>query len=637
MDEAILWPTVLLFAAAIFGEVKPIHTPVASGEAQTLSMSTPFVVALIAVGGGSLAVLAQVAASMTDDVVNRRDFKKAVFNSAQYAISVTVASIVYGALADVPLFGVPEFIGTEQIVPLLGAGIAMVTVNWLLVGMVMSIALHQPLSAVMRADAQNIMTTNAVLLPLGGIAALVADDGVLALTLVAAPVVAAHLFAAASAKHAHAATHDVLTGLGNRGAMESLVRQTLRASREQENPGPGLVLIDLDHFKDVNDTLGHNVGDTILQEVASRLVDAAPESQVHRLGGDEFAIVVEGDLRAAQRAANGLLASLDEPVLVEGLEILVRASAGIAVAPEHGLTSELLMKHADIALYRAKRERDGISVFDYRYDVNSVETLQLLAELRTALDQNQLRLVYQPQVNLRTGRTVAVEALVRWDHPARAKVGPDKFIPLAENSGLIFPITAFVLDTALAQIAQWRKMRPDLRISVNLSARHLSDLSLPQQIHNALDKHGLPASALVLEITETGILSDAVRADVVISAIRAIGVEVAIDDYGTGNASLNYLKTLEVDELKVDRSFVGNIHSDRHDHAIVAYTVELALDLGLRVVAEGIEDERTAELLREMGDVIGQGHHLGRPLPPHEIARHLARESERSTWTSREG
>ncbi|WP_062200070.1 putative bifunctional diguanylate cyclase/phosphodiesterase [Demequina salsinemoris] len=635
LDSAVLLPTLMLVGAAILGEAKPIDTSVGPGETRSLSMSTPFVLALVAVSGG-VALVAQVAASLTDDIVNRRDVKKSLFNVAQYSISVFVARVVYALLAGVPLFEGHAVVGTAQIAPLMVAGIAMVTVNWVLVAAVVSIASSQPFRLSSGEDVRTFISTNLMLLPTGGIAAMVADDGAIALVLLAAPVVAAHMFAAASAKHAHAVAHDSLTGLGNRGAMESRVRHALKAAREDELPGPGLVLIDLDHFKDINDTLGHSVGDTILQEVAQRLVDAAPDSVVHRLGGDEFAVVIDGDLRAAQRAANGLLASLDEPVLVEGLEILVRASAGIAVAPEHGHTSELLMKHADIALYRAKRERDGISVFDYRHDVNSVETLQLLAELRTALEHDQLRVVYQPQVNLRTGRMVAVEALVRWDHPARAKVGPDKFIPLAENSGLIFPLTAFVLDTSLAQIAQWRKVRHDLRLSVNLSARHLSDLSLPQQISNALDKHGVPASALVLEITETGILSDAVRADVVIRAIRAIGVEVAIDDYGTGNASLNYLKNLEVDELKVDRTFVGNIHSDRHDHAIVAYTVELALDLGLRVVAEGIEDERTAELLREMGEVIGQGHHLGRPVPPHEIVRRLALESERTSWSPRE-
>ena len=222
---------------------------------------------------------------------------------------------------------------------------------------------------------------------------------------------------------------------------------------------------------------------------------------------------------------------------------------------------------------------------------------------------------------------VGVEALVRWKHPDRGLIGPDEFIPLAENSGLIFPLTAFVLDEALRQLAVWRSAGHDLRIAVNLSARDLSDLDLPGQVAEATARHGVPPSALVLEVTETGIFSDATRADLVIRSLRELGVAIAIDDYGTGNASLGYLKRLEIDELKIDRSFVSSVGTDAHDLIIVRSTIELALELGLRVVAEGIETEETTAALREFGGVIGQGYHLGRPSGPDAIQARLEDES----------
>ena len=281
------------------------------------------------------------------------------------------------------------------------------------------------------------------------------------------------------------------------------------------------------------------------------------------------------------------------------------------------------MKNADIALYQAKLDRDGISTYSPEYDVNTLERLQLLADLRTALDTGQLAVEYQPQVNLTSGRIVGVEALIRWQHPVRGSVPPDSFIPLAENSGLIAELTAFVLDTALGHLAALRAAGHELRMAVNLSARHLSDLALPSQVGEALMTHGIPPALLVLEVTETGILTDPARVDVVIGTLRDLGVAIAVDDYGTGNASLSYLKRLEVDELKIDKSFVIDMRRDKHDFIIVRSTIALALDLGLRVIAEGIEDEATATALRELGCDVGQGYHLGRPTTPDQILLRL--------------
>ncbi|WP_430866971.1 putative bifunctional diguanylate cyclase/phosphodiesterase [Demequina aurantiaca] len=596
-------------------------------EERTLSTSAPFVLALIVVAGVGFAVVVQAIASIADDLLSRRELKKSLFNTAQYAVSVFAGGLVYSWLAGTPLFALPSGVHAGDILPLLAAGMVMVAVNWVLVAGVVSLASGQTLWTVLRSDSRDFVVTNLILLCVGGIAAIVAGDGVGALALLAAPVVAAHLFASSAAKHAHAATHDALTGLGNRGQADFDLNRALEMAQRTRSGGPGLVFLDLDHFKDFNDTLGHPVGDRILREIADRLVSSAPESAtVHRLGGDEFAVVMNGSLEECQQTARDLIGSLDAPVKLDDLELLVRVSAGLAVAPMHGTDVESLMKNSDIALYHAKLERDRISTYAPDFDVNTIERLQLLADLRSALDSGELDVVYQPQVNLGDRRTVGVEALVRWNHPVRGNVPPDEFIPLAENSGLIYPLTVFVLDRALRQLSHWRTDGHDVRMAVNLSARHLSDLALPDRVEEIAARYGVPLNSLVLEVTETGIFSDPVRADLVIRALRQRGVAIAIDDYGTGNASLSYLKKLEIDELKVDRSFVSNISDDNQDLIIVRSTIELALALGLRVVAEGIEDEATAQELHKLGEVVGQGYHLGRPVGAQAIEMRLNNE-----------
>jgi diguanylate cyclase (GGDEF)-like protein len=515
--------------------------------------------------------------------------------------------------------------------PLLAAGVAMVVVNRLLVAIVVSITTSQPLQTLLREDARFYSLTNVVLLCIGGVAANVAGS-VAVLALLSTPVVAVYLTTAAATRHAHQASHDSLTGLGNRDRLYNELDRAFAAARRTTTSGPGLVLLDLDHFKDINDTLGHPLGDKLLRKVAQRLVAAlGDDGLTHRLGGDEFAVVVDGELAETQRVAHDLLAALEAPIRIGELELLVRASAGVAVAPEHGTNAETLMKNVDIAMYRAKRERDGVSTYSARFDVNTLDRLQLLADLRGAIDTAQLDVAFQPQVDLIDGRTVGVEALLRWSHPTRGQVAPDSFIPLAENSGLIAELTAYVLDTALGTLAEWRAAGHDLRMAVNLSARHLSDLALPRQITEALTRHGIPPSALVLEVTETGILSDPARADVVIAALRELGVAIAVDDYGTGHASLTYLRRLEIDELKVDKSFVSDMGRDPHDFIIVRSTIALAQDLGLRVVAEGIEDQETAVALRTLGCTVGQGFHLGRPTTPEQILLRLDEERRIAT------
>ncbi|SEJ59814.1 putative bifunctional diguanylate cyclase/phosphodiesterase [Demequina mangrovi] len=599
---------------ALVGELKPIWLAWSGQEIHSLSLGTPAVLAILAIAGPAPAIFVQAISTLADDIRGRRAWYKAAFNIAQYSVSIAAAGAVYEPLAATIEGDHVAVVHAQRVGALLVSGLVMIMLNWLLVGVAVTLASGEPLRATLASGFGYFVATHAVMLSLGCIAADVAPHGVGVLVMLVPAAVAAHYFAVIGARHAYDASHDQLTGLRNRGQLRVKLERDLAAEPDDRYRGPGLVLIDLDHFKVFNDTLGHPVGDAILCEVARRLDGGAPlDAVVHRLGGDEFAIVADGTIEQLRSLASEVLATLEEPVQVDDLELLVRASAGLAVAPMHGSDVDTLMKNADIALYHAKLERDRISIFSPEFDLNTVERLRLLADLRIAIDRGDLDVVFQPQVELAGSRVVAVEALARWNHCTRGPVGPDVFIPLAEDSGLIFRLTTVVLERALAQLAEWRAAGHDIRMAVNLSARHLSDLGVPQQVALALRRHGIPASSLVLEVTETAILSDPVRADLVIRALRAHGVTIAIDDYGTGNASLSYLRRLEVDELKIDRVFVSNIRADGQDMIIVRSTIALALELGLRVVAEGVEDEPTVESLRSFGGVVAQGYHLGRP------------------------
>lgn len=623
LDRVPLGPVLFLLVAALIGEARPLVIWRRDEPAETISLSLPFILALLAIGGLGIAVLVQVAVSTTDDVLSRRPLHKSLFNTGQYAVSVVAAGGTFALLSGDSVLAGPVPVDLRHIGPLLAAGLVMILVNRVLVATVVSLATRLPLGGILREEAWFNAGIQAVLLSIGGIAAYIAQAGTLPLVLLVAPVVATYLTSAGALRNAHDAAHDSLTNLGNRDKLMTRLRQSLHPHAPAD-AGPGLILLDLDHFKDINDTLGHPVGDELLTHVAERLTTALDDpNAAHRLGGDEFAVLVDGGLVRAQEVAERLLAALAAPMSISGLEVLVRASAGVAVAPGHGNDADTLLKHADIALYQAKLERDRITTYDHHLDVNSVDRLRLLADLGTAIENHGLAVAYQPQVDLATRSVVAVEALVRWDHPTRGDVSPDEFIPLAENSGLISHLTSYVLDTALGALADWRRRGHDVRMSVNLATRHLSDLALPRQVCSALERHGVPADRLVLEVTETGILSDPARVDVVIAALRELGVGIAVDDYGTGHASLSYLKRLAIDELKVDRSFVSDMRSDHHDFVIVRSTIGLATDLGLRVVAEGIEEEETADELHRMGCSIGQGYHLGRPTTEAEVLARL--------------
>ncbi|GAC1485707.1 MAG: hypothetical protein NVS1B1_00180 [Candidatus Limnocylindrales bacterium] len=412
----------------------------------------------------------------------------------------------------------------------------------------------------------------------------------------------------------HLALYDGLTGLPNRVLFAERLQQTVR----MPNDGSGLaiLLLDLDRFKDVNDTFGHATGDRLLEQVADRLGDALRDGDlVARLGGDEFAFVLPGaDAESASNVAQRILRLLERPFLIDDQTVTIGASIGIALAPEHGMDSQALLQHADVAMYVAKRAEGSWAVYDPSQDENTSADLSLLAELREAITAGMLSLQYQPQIETTGDRTVALEALVRWQHPTRGPIPPGDFIPLAERSGVIRALTDWVLRTALAQAVRWRNDGLAMPVVVNLSMRDLLDPRFPETVGRLLFESGLPSDLLALEITESALTADVRIAADNVARLRALGIRMSIDDFGTGYSSLAYLDRLAADEVKIDRSFVQGLLTDESCSAIVRATIDLAHTLHYEVVAEGVEDQATWQRLARLGCDRLQGYAIARPL-----------------------
>ncbi len=414
----------------------------------------------------------------------------------------------------------------------------------------------------------------------------------------------------------HQATHDPLTGLANRRLLWESLEGAIASG--QGGGTLALLLLDLDRFKEINDNLGLDAGDAVLRQVASRVRTAlGDDPTIARLGGDEFGAILPGcDEAAAIGAAARILESLGRPMEVEGQRIDLGGSIGVALHPDHGSDPGTLLRFADIAMYSAKRDHGGTAVYDRGQSRNDPRRLAMIAELRQGIDRGDLRLHYQPKIDLATMRPVGVEALVRWEHPEDGLIPPDLFIPLAEETGLIRPLGSWTLREGLRQERAWRRAGRRLGIAVNLTAENLTDRELAPTVERLLGEFGTPPGALTLEITESAMLADPASALGVLERIRGRGVRIAIDDFGTGYSSLSYLKRLPVDEVKVDRSFVRDLTSDRRDACIVRAVIDLARNFGLRVVAEGVEGRAVADRLRAMGCDQAQGYYFARPMPP---------------------
>jgi diguanylate cyclase (GGDEF)-like protein len=423
------------------------------------------------------------------------------------------------------------------------------------------------------------------------------------------------------------ADHDELTGLLNRRGFFACLGDTI-AGRDAR---VAVLLLDLDGFKEINDTLGHASGDALLRQIGSRLRGALRErDEIARLGGDEFAVLVDaprtktGDVGEIGRRVRDTLTA---PFEVAGLSLQVRASAGVAVFPEHGTTADELLRLADIAMYQAKHNRTGLAVYHSSVDPRGGRALQLSSELERALGADELVVHYQPKADVHTGAITGVEALVRWQHPERGLLSPDAFVPIAERNGLIRRLTLQVIRTALSQQASWFAEGIDVPLAVNLSIANLLDTDLPRDIATVLDELQVRPGKLKLEITESYLVTDPTVIHSNIDELCSHGVRLALDDFGTGYSSLTHLRRLPIDEIKIDRSFIQDLDTDSDDAAIVQSTIDLAHSLNLTVVAEGVESEVTWSRLREFGCDQAQGYYLARPMPAQRLTDWLIRRA----------
>ena len=427
----------------------------------------------------------------------------------------------------------------------------------------------------------------------------------------------------------HQATHDALTGLPNRTLLFDALEGAIEKGRA-EGTSVAFMLMDLDRFKEVNDTFGHQFGDAVLKQVAFRVQNQLHEDDfVARLSGDEFAVVLRNvdDANSAASAARRLVNTLAQPFVVETQVLEVGASIGIAMFPDHGADARTLLRRADVAMYAAKQQQSGYAFHRDDTETRSPDQLALVVELRSAIERNELELYYQPKLHLRSGLMTRVEVLMRWKHPQRGHLSPAAFIPVAERTGLIRPMTDWLFERALAQVQAWQEAGAPIHIAVNVSARSLLDQTLPGKVHRLLNQYQVDPRFLKIEITESSIMEDPAHALAIRSMLQSRGVRLSIDDFGTGYSSLTHLRQLPVDEIKIDKSFVIGMSRNEADAAIVRTVVDLAHNLGKQVCAEGVEDRTTWQMLMELGCDLAQGYWICRPMNAEDLMKWLVESS----------
>jgi diguanylate cyclase (GGDEF)-like protein len=604
----------VIAALVLLGELRPVRTA-GTYDANGTVTSTAFVFAILYLWGLWPAVLLQAGVAVTSELVKRKKTWILFFNVGQYVVSVSAAWLVM-LVAGVPDGLAPT--GRE----LQGKDLLWIVPTWL-VWFGVNNALVSGVGAdkgktfieVFTEDFSYYVVTTAAVLALSPLVVLAAEASPWYVPLLLIPMFAVHQTARMSLNEQHKALHDPLTLLPNRKFLLTTLAQAVKPP--QVAPF-ALALLDLDRFKEVNDTLGHHVGDQLLQLVAQRIQRVLrPEDLVARLGGDEFALYLPdvGSDRNAAEVAHRVREALVEPFQLEDVLLELEASIGIALYPQHGADVEQLLRRADVAMYLAKEQHTDVEVYDPARDHNSTDRLGLLASLRRALDAGELELHYQPKVALGDREVVGVEALVRWNHPVRGFIPPDEFIPLAETSGLMHRLTAFVVDTALGQVAAWRAAGLPVAVAVNISARDLHGSELARTVSEALARHRVPATLLKLELTERTLMSEHSRVVDTLVALEALDVELSLDDFGTGYSSMFMLKRLPVSEIKVDRSFVSRLADTDDDESIVRSIIDLAHALGLEAVAEGVETEEVWQRLIGLGCDTAQGWFVSRPMP----------------------
>ncbi len=627
LPELVRHPLFWVIAALIIvGELRPIVSPGAYG-AESPVASLTFSFAALLYWGFPVAVLLRVTSSLAVNLAQRKAVHRCAFNAAQTTLSMAAAGLALALTGLHPAPDHPLVPSGADLPMVLFAGAAYFAVNFVLLGVAIGLHSRVPLVRSLRLALPFQALVNLVLIAAAPLVAVVmAADSAWLVLLFAFPLAAIYMNAAMSVQREHQAHHDELTGLSNR---KLLIRQTSDALADAARSGTkvGFLLLDLDRFKEVNDTLGHPVGDRLLRIVAHRLTHSVrPGDLVARLGGDEFAVLLPAvkEVGSAREVATRLRAALSEPIRLEGMSFDIEASVGIALYPDDATGFELLMQHADVAMYLAKERRSGVERYVADSDRNSPARLALLGDLRRGMDSGELELHYQPKVVLESGRTAGMEALVRWQHPVRGLMAPEEFIPLAEQSYLIRDITFQVVDRALEQAAAWWGDGLPVQVSLNVTARDLLDASLAETIGRGLGRYDLPPAALLLEINERVLTSEPAYAATAVEALAALGVALSLDDFGTGYSSLVRLKRLPVSEVKIDSSFISRLLHSADDEVIVQSIVDLVRALDIDSVAEGVESAEVATALRVMGCKAAQGWHFSRPLNPVSATAWLA-------------
>jgi diguanylate cyclase (GGDEF)-like protein len=628
MGDELSLAVVLLTAGLLIGELGLIPVLGRDDGNAEVPTSTPFTVALVVTGPWTLLLAAHATAGLLADLQARRGLPRMLLTVVRSMAAISAARLAFSTLAGVPYLDGYRPLEVDQAPAALAAGVTFVLVGHLVTSVGSRLVDRRRWWESFRSDVTDTAEASVVLIGLGPLLAIVSELSPWLLPLLVLPVLAVRRSASMAAQRHQQSLHDVLTGLSNRADFFARTRTALTRSERTGTP-LSVLMVDLDHFKEINDTLGHQVGDELIQQVARRIADASACSTcVARLGGDEFAVLLVDDGRAGAVACAGdVLEAISRPLQIAGTRLSVQASIGVALS-EPDIDVSTIMKRADIALYEAKRERARWSVFDPEARTGTPERLSLLTDLREAVHDGQLAVVFQPQVAVADGSVVGAEALARWQHPERGAIHREEFISLAESAGLISQITDQVLEASLVALQDWNAAGLAVQVSVNLSARQLSDLNLPERLDASLRRHGVDPRQLTVEVTESSIMGDPRRAAQILTALRQLGVRVAIDDFGTGYSSLVYLRSLDLDEIKIDRSFVTALCSDANDVVLVRSIIELGHNLALSVVAEGVEEPAQFLQLRDLGCDVVQGYHVGRPMAPAEMLRWM--RSERS-------
>src|SRR4051794_6573111 len=550
----------VLAAGVILSEMLPLKIP-RRGDDEELTVSSAFAFALLLIGGVSAGLIAQALASILQDVHARKAWYRVTFNAGQICVALGAAWLVMHSISGVPhIHGDRPFSEAELPVVLLGASVFFL-VNLGIVGSAIALSQEVSLRKYFLNDWGFSALTNGVLLCLAPMIVAAERYSLLIIPLFAFPLLALYRAGQEGVRSEHAARHDALTGLPNRGRFQMVAELALEHYGRDR---VAVLLMDLDRFKDVNDTLGHYYGDLLLQRVAERLTEAVPEAEViARLGGDEFAVLLAPvNVAHAEEVAQRMSDALGSSIEVDEFVVDGEASIGVAVAPYDGQDIDTLLQRADVAMYPAKEAHASWARYDEEHDHHSPARLALMTDLRSAIDNGQIIVHYQPVLDLRSGRVEGVEALVRWEHPDLGLLAPGVFLDMAERTSLIKPLTRRVMETSLRQLAEWQALGLDLTMSVNVSVRSLLDPEFPAQVAEMLADIDIPPRLVKLEITESTIMADPRVARRVLDELSAQGLTLSIDDFGTGYSSLAYLKDLPVHEVKIDRAFVLGMAKD---------------------------------------------------------------------------